>query len=167
MSPPPPIGVAGVEVWNFFHQLELSPALARDDPEVVVGRDEDAARLRRQVPGARLAILGLPVVVDHLGAIALGRRHLQGGRVRRHQEDGRGSRELGGEGHALGMVARGEADHAALALLVAEGQELVERAANLEGAGTLEILALEEDVVAAPLVERAARDDRRMVNARA
>ena len=63
------------------------------------------------------------------------------------------------------MVARGETDHATRSLLVAEGQELVERPANLEGARTLEVLALEKDVAAAPLVERAARDHGRAVNA--
>ena len=50
------------------------------------------------------------------------------------------------------------------ALLVGERQELVEGAANLEGARPLQILALEEDAVARGLVEGAARDHGRAMD---
>src|SRR5207245_7935334 len=91
--------------------------------------------------------------------------HLRGRRIGGHEDDGRGARELGGQRHALGVVARREADHAAPALLVGEGQELVEGSADLEGACPLQVLALEEDAVARGLVEGAAGDHGRAMDA--
>ena len=63
------------------------------------------------------------------------------------------------------LFAGGEARDAAPALLVDEGEELVERATDLEGARPLQVPALEENGVAAALVEGAHGDDRRPVNA--
>ena len=62
------------------------------------------------------------------------------------------------------MVAGGEGDDAAAALVGGQPRERVVGAAELEGAGALEVFALEEDV-GAPVraIDRARGDDRRAV----
>jgi hypothetical protein len=83
------------------------------------------------------------------------------------QHDRRGAHHPRGQGHALRVVARGERDDPPGALGRRQRGELVQRAADLEGAGALEVLALEEHLMPAGVVERLAADDRRAMDARA
>src|SRR5947209_20589712 len=67
---------------------------------------------------------------------------------------------------ATPCVIAGRVRHdAARALGGGERQELVQGAADLERAGALEVLALEEDAAPARIVERRRRDDGRAVDA--
>src|SRR5438445_9730851 len=59
-----------------------------------------------------------------------------------------------GQRDALSVVARRVRDDAAPALGGGERQQLVQRAADLEGSRALEILALERHAIAARVVER-------------
>ena len=62
---------------------------------------------------------------------------------------------LGGViGHGLGMVAGAGSDDATTLLLVAQQQDAVERATLLEGAGALQIIQLEKDMLAGHVGER-------------
>ena len=65
------------------------------------------------------------------------------------------------QGHALGMIAGGGGDHPALLLLAAQLREAVVGAADLEGKGRLQVLALEQDLVAQVLGQRRRRLQRR------
>src|SRR5690606_7699737 len=58
---------------------------------------------------------------------------------------------------ALRVVAGGRGDHAALALLLLEGEQAVERAARLERARVLVVLELERDAGAHRLRQRVRR----------
>src|ERR1043166_5933070 len=69
-----------------------------------------------------------------------------------------------GDRDGLRVVAGREGDDAARALLIRERENLVGRAAHLEGAGALEVLALEEDAAARQPVEGARGDDGRAVD---
>src|SRR5690606_18341395 len=64
-------------------------------------------------------------------------------------------------GDRLRVVAGAHGDDAAPPLVGGEREELVERAALLEGGGELQVLELEEDLRAREARERAAVDERR------
>ena len=89
------------------------------------------------------------------GALDLQRR-----RVGRHDDDRGDAEPLRGDRHALGMIAGGEGDHAALPLLVAELHQPVGRAAQLERAAGLQAFAFQPD--AGPANPRL--DQRRSLN---
>src|SRR5690606_9592197 len=84
-------------------------------------------------------------------------------RVDRH-DDGRADAEQPtGEGDGLRVVAGRVGQDARTPGLLVEPREGVVRATKLEGADALEVLGLEEDARAHPLVERARSEDRRAV----
>ncbi|MCY1361949.1 hypothetical protein D9M69_486450 [compost metagenome] len=132
-------------------------ALAGDHFRIVVGVDVDVALLLHQLQRIRQR-LGEGVAVQHrLAAAGAHALHLQFRGGARHH-DGRLDAQLaGGQRHALRMVAGGGGDHAALQLLAGQLRQLVVGAANLEGEHRLQILALEQDLVAQPLGKLAGR----------
>jgi len=68
-----------------------------------------------------------------------------------------------GVGDRLGVISRGDRDHAALLFVVGERRELVQHAPRFEGAGALEKLGLEPDVGADLVGERGRAKQRRPV----
>ena len=101
--------------------------------------------------GAGFVVIGS--VEDDVGSVARSRGHLNQRRHERH-DDARADAVLAGvEGDGLGVVAGAGGDDAAPALLVGEGKDLVERAALLESAGALQVVELEEDLLAGHLGE--------------
>ena len=64
------------------------------------------------------------------------------GSIGRHHDDGRDTKPLGGNGHALGMIARREGDDTLFPLFRRQLQKPVGSASKLEGAPGLETLAL-------------------------
>ena len=73
------------------------------------------------------------------------------------------SRSLAGERDRLRVVAGRKRQDAAAPLVGGEPRQRVVGAAELEGAGALQVLALEEDARAGALVDAARGDDRRAV----
>ena len=67
-------------------------------------------------------------------------------------------------GDRLGVVAGAHRDDAAAALRVGQREQLVQRAALLEGGGELQVLELEEDLGAGEARQRAAVDQRRVLD---
>ncbi len=63
------------------------------------------------------------------------------------------------------MIAGRDGDHAALFRFIGQGLNLVGGAANLEGAGALQVFALEPNLVSGDLVEGAGSHDGRAMNA--
>ena len=99
--------------------------------------------------------IGVGVVVgiavqDHLGAARLDRMHLHLRGRHRHHDDRPGAEPLGGQGHALRMVAGGSADHAAGELGRRERRHFVIGAAQLEGEDALHVLAFQQEGVVEP-----------------
>ena len=149
----------GVEVLDLGGELEPDGALAGHHERLVVGVHERQPALGGERAGERLAVVGVAVELDDLGAVALGGRALGRGRVARH-EDRRPRAVLArGEGQRLGVVARGDRAHA----VGTQRGHGVEGAAELEGAGALEVLGLQGDRGADPRVERARAQQGRAV----
>ena len=125
-------------------------ALACDDVGIVERMDEDevALPLERQRPLVRLVVV--VAVQDHLGAQVHHRLHLDMRRGLRHHDDGGNGTLPRRERHALRVVAGGGADHATLGRSLRQVRDLVVGAAQLERKDRLQVLALEQHVVAQP-----------------
>src|SRR3954463_7835943 len=74
-----------VEVGHLVKQLEARGALARHDEWLVVGMHEREAAVAREVAGHPVAVVGVAIELEHLGAVALGRGALGWRRVLRHE----------------------------------------------------------------------------------
>ena len=94
-----------VQVAHLLQQFARRRAPAGDDVGMVVRRHERHAALLRQAAADRLAILGVAVVDDDLGAVAARRRDLYRGRVVRHHDRGRNAQQPAGERDRLRVVA--------------------------------------------------------------
>ncbi len=127
---------------------------------VLERRDQRQTPLGGQLPAKFLAVLGVPVVGDDLGAVAAGRGQLRRRSVRRHQDHGGGAEQSAGQRDGLGVVPRGISGHAAAQLFRAQPGNRVVGAAELERPHPLEVLALDEDFGADKLVQRAGGDHR-------
>ena len=103
----------GREVGQVLDQLEADRALSRDDPVVVVGRDDGQPPVRGDRLGHPLALIAARPDDDHLGAVRFDPLALDPGCVGRHDHDGRDAEQRRGAGDALGVVARGVGDDAA------------------------------------------------------
>ena len=101
----------GIAAGGLLRQLQPDRALAGHDQGVVVGADQHGAGARGDLAADGLAVVGGAVVGDHLGAERARAVELGARRVGRHHDRGRHAQELGGHGHALGMVARRVGDH--------------------------------------------------------
>ena len=152
-----------IERADLVEELARRRALAGDDVRVIVGRDEREPALARQPLADRFAILAVAIVEDDLAAVPFRRAALHRRRVGRHDDDARDVEQLAGERDRLRVVAGRKGDDAAAALVGREARQRVVGAAELEGAGALQVLALEEQLGAGPRVDRARGGDRRAV----
>ncbi|MCY1361804.1 hypothetical protein D9M69_484880 [compost metagenome] len=130
-------------------------ALAGDHFRVVVGMDVDEALLFHQLQRISQGLGEGVAVQHHLAAAGAHALHLEIGGGARHHDGGLDTQLAGRQGHTLGMVAGRSGDHPARQLLRGKLGDLVVGAANLEGVDRLQVLALEEDLVAQALGELA------------
>ena len=79
---------------------------------------------------------------------ASGRLALDRGRISRHHDDCLHPQRSRRIGNALGVIAAGIGDDAALALVLGEGSDLVVSAAQLECADGLQVFGLEKELAA-------------------
>ncbi len=166
-SPPPPIASTTVSTSGTWSRISRpSVPLPRHDVGVVEGGDEH----RPVLGGPRLRRL-VRLVEDvarelHVGAVVARRLELRERGPDGH-EDRRPDAELAGrERDALCVVACGGGHDARGLLRVGELREAVVRAADLVRAGPLEVLALQEDLAAEDLADRARLLHRRDVDDR-
>ena len=125
--------------------LQPDRALTRDDVEVIEGRDQGEALVRRETRGTGVP-LGRRGHHD-LRSVRAGGRHLDLGRGIRHHHDDADAQRAGGVGEGLPMVAGGVGDHSGCALLGVESGERVRGPTDLERADWLEALWLEPEPV--------------------
>ncbi|MCY1292582.1 hypothetical protein D9M70_418150 [compost metagenome] len=130
-------------------------ALAGDHVRIVVGRHESQALLLRQLQRVGQGIGEGVAVQHHLAASGAYALHLEFRRGARHHDGGLHPQLPRGQGQALGVVAGGGGDHPAGALFLAQLHHPVVGAADLEGIDRLQVLALEQHLVAQPLAELA------------
>ena len=105
--------------------------------------DEGAAFFDAAAQGLVAGLVVAGAVQDDFCAIAAGGGDLDQRRGQGHDDLGADAERGGVEGDALGVVAGAGRDDAALALRLGEGEQLVECAALLEGAGALKVFQLE------------------------
>ena len=125
------------------------------------GGTSTAPRFSRDVARDRGAVLAVAVVEHDLGAERRGALALGPRRVRRHHDHRRHAEELRRRRHALRVVAGRIGHHAAGAPLLRDRRQLVVGAAELERAGALQRLGLQEHPRAEPRVEHRRGDQRR------
>ena len=144
----------GVDVRNVFEDLEADRALPGDHELVVERVDERAAVGGGVGDGRRNRVLDRVAHQADGRAVALGRPDLRErcrlGHVHRRRHAGR----AGGECDRLGVVPGRWGDDARDPLRIGQRADLVIGAADLERAGLLAVLELEEDVARALARER-------------
>jgi hypothetical protein len=121
---------------------------------LVIGGDDGGAALGGDTGADLLARLLDPVIKDDLGTIAARIGDLDRRRIRRHDDERRYAERLCRRRHALGMIARGPGDDALVALNGRELRQRVVGAAELERAGALQRLGLDEQAAAEPRIDR-------------
>ena len=141
--------------------LEAGGRLADDDHGFVVGPDQRQAALRRQSCADLVAIAAGPLIEHDLGTEGAGVVDLLLRGIRRHDDDAGDAVHAGGKGHALGVVAGGEGDDPTGAGLRLERRDRRPAAAELEGAGVLQALGLDEQTPPGDFVEEGRRQQRR------
>jgi hypothetical protein len=99
--------------------------------------------------GAGLVVVG--TVEDDVRTVVRGRGDLDQGCHLRHDDASADAVPAGVERDGLCVVAGAGGDDAAASLFVGEGENLVQRAALFEGSGALQIVKLEEDLLAGHL----------------
>ncbi len=133
------------DVRHLVEDLEPQRSLPGDHVGVIERRDEDGAGLCREV-GRRAQRLVDDAAAEHdVGAVRPGGLELGDRDADRHEDRGVDAELARGEGDALRVIACRRRDDAALPLLGGQLREPVVRAADLVGAGALEVLALEHD----------------------
>ena len=108
-------------------------------------------------------IVSIPVVDDHLTAVAASRLHLGDRRILRHHDDGLDVEQSRSERHRLRMVSRRKCNDATRALVPGQARQCVEGTAKFESAHALKVFALEKHFRARLLVGEARRQHRRAV----
>jgi len=137
--------------------LHRHGALAGDHVGIVVGVDVDVALLLHQLQRVGQRLGKRIAVQDHLAAAGAHALHLQFRRGARH-DDGRLDAQLPGrQRHTLRVVAGRSGDHAARQFLGRKLRQPVVGAAHLEREHRLQILALEQNLVAEAFAKLAGR----------
>ena len=142
---------------------DLAPggALTRDHQRVIIGRHQRRVAARRDVACDRLAVVAAPVVEHDLGAKRGGALALGARRVARHDDHRRHVEQLRRRRYPLRVVAGGIRHYAAGPAIVGNRGELVVGAAELERAGALQGLGLEEHARPGERIEHRRGHERR------
>ena len=138
----------GVHRGQLAEYLEADCPLPGHDLVVVEGVEEGGVLLAADLHGLFKGVVVAVAAEDDLRAVALRGLDLGDGRGLGH-DDGRGQAvALCGVGHALGVVAGGGCHDGLHLAALRQRAYLVRRAADLEGAGLLPVLALHPDLAA-------------------
>ncbi len=137
----------GIHIVERVHDLEADRALAGDDILVVVGVDERGARLLLETHGLVVRIVVGAGDKSHLGAEPARVLDLHDRGTIRHADDALDAHVGRGECDALGMVSGRAGDDALVERLLRKLRDLVVGAPQLEGAGDLQVLRLEIELV--------------------
>ena len=149
------------DVGALLEDLQPDGALPGDDVRVVERVDQHRPGPRGVLPGRDQAVVdGLAELLD-LRAVPASRHQLGDRRSQRHVDLGLDAEHLRRERDALGVVAGARGDDAGRPLGLGQPGHPGVGAADLERAGPLEVLALEEDRPADQVRERPAGLQRR------
>ena len=153
--PPPPSGTTMASTSGTSSRISRPDrALAGDHELVVEGMDERAPVGLGVGDGRRDRVLDRVAHQADRRAVALGCPHLRERRRLGHVDRRRHAGRAGGERDRLGVVPGRRGDDARSPLRLGQRADLVVGAADLERAGLLAVLELEEDVARALARER-------------
>jgi hypothetical protein len=168
--PPPRARRSRRRAGMLLQDLHPHSALAGDDVEVVVGRDEHQAVTRNQVGSVRRRVVVGVAVQHHPRAQGAHGIDLDARRIAAHHDGGPESELARRQGDTLRVIPGRRGDDAAGTLGLGQLRDLVIGAANLEREDRLQVLALEQHrAAAAPRQARRRlqwRLDRDIVDAR-
>ena len=135
--------------------------MAGHGARVVEGMHEGAAGAGHHFASQHFAIGGEAIVGDDFGAAVASGDHFGLRRIVGHDDGGVDAERLGGDGDGLAVVAGGDGNDALGAIADGDLAGEVGGAADLEGAGGLEVLALQKAGGSGAGVEAARRHDGR------
>src|SRR6266852_85139 len=133
----------GRRVRHLLQDLQGNRGLARDHVRVVEGMDHHGPALFREGAGGGVGVVVDGALQHHLGAVLGSRLHLGQRGASGHEHGGVDPEQRGAEGHALRVVAGAGGDDSPRALLGGQARDSVVGSSDLEGAGALEVLALQ------------------------
>ena len=136
-----------VHVLQLVEDLQADGSLSGDDLVVVKGVDERHAGFVPELQGVSVGVVVGALDQHDLRAQCLGGLDLRNGRTLRHADDRLGAHAGGRQCDALGVIARRAGYDAGIPLLLTQLADFVIRAAQLEGAGVLEVFGLEVESV--------------------
>ncbi len=134
------------------------PPPPRHNQRVVEGMDEQGAGFLLRLEGRCAGLVEVPPGQHHLGTVIPGGKDLLGRGTLRHKDGCTHPQQVGGKCHPLGVIAGGSGDHPARQGLPRLGGHEVQRAPDLEGAGPLQVFALEREGKAELLAEMVGMD---------
>ena len=137
-----------------LHELQTDGALPGDDGVVIEGMHEGEVLSLAAAHGLFESFVVVGAVQNHIGAVTARRRDLDERRGQGHENLGPDAELAGMVGHALGVISGRGRDHALGAFFGAEQEQLVQRAALFERAGSLQVVELQIDVVGGGLRKR-------------
>ena len=147
------------DVRHVFEDFHGDGALAAQHFVIIERRHVDHALLFAQLGGVRGGLVEHITPKHHVGAVGLGGVHLEWRGHGGHADGGFRAALAGGVGHALRVVAGGGGDDAAGKFLLGQGCDFVVGTADLEGAGDLQVLGLEQNLVAGHVAQYRGGDD--------
>ncbi len=129
-----------IDIGKLLDDFEAAGSLAGDDLLVVIRRDDDVAMFAHEFFRLGETLAGGDANVDNFGSVSKRGRALDGGGIRRHDDDGLRADLARCVGDALGVVAAGVSDDAARDFFRRELEDFVGCAAQFEAADGLEAL---------------------------
>ena len=137
-----------------LEQFQADRALPGDHGVVIEGMHKGEVLCLAAADGLFVSLVVVGAVQNHVGAIAARRRDLDERRGQRHANLGADAELAGVVGHALGVISGRGRDHALGTFFGAQREQLVQRAALFESAGSLQVVELQIDLVGGGLGKR-------------
>ena len=136
----------GVNVRNLLQDLQTDGALTGNNVFIVEGVHEHRAGLFGVALRLRQSLIHGHAVQLNLSTVITGRSNLRQRRTQRHVNTSLNAQTVSRQSHTLSVVTRARRHDAALLLLLRKLRHTHVRTAHLEGTGTLQVLALEENL---------------------
>ena len=136
----------GVNIRNLLQDFQTDRALTGNNVFIVEGVHEHRAGLFGVALRLRQSLIHGHAVQLNLSTVITGRGNLRQRRTQRHVDTSLNAQTVSRQSHTLSVVTRACRHDAALLLLLGKLRHTHVRTAHLEGTGTLQVLALEENL---------------------
>jgi hypothetical protein len=133
------------EIRHLLQDLQADGPLAGHDQIIIEGVDKEGTALPAGGHGSGIGLIEIASGEHHLGAIVAGGEHLLRRSALRHVDRCPDPEKIGGKSHPLGMIAGGSRNDAFHQRFPRLGGHEIEGAADLEGAGSLQVFTLEPE----------------------